>query len=265
MDKAGNMSFLQHLEELRWHLLRSLFVIFILSAICFLSKSFIFDVFLFAPKEESFITYRLLCELSKFLGMEDSFCLSDKLFELQNRKMSGQFASHIWISLVIGFLLSMPYFLWELWRFIKPALNPNEKKMGVRFIGASSVLISFGFLFGYYVILPMSINFLGNYSVSDQIKNEIDLSSYINIVASILLSTCGLFQLPLIIYFFARLGLITSQWLKKYRRHSLVVVLILSAFITPPDVASQVLVTLPIILLYELSIWVVRSMEKKNA
>ena len=257
------MSFLQHLEHLRWHLLRSIFVIFALAAVCFLAKGFVFDIFLFGPKEKDFFTYRFLCEVSKFLGFEDSFCIDKVPFVLQNRRMSGQFTSHIWISLILGFLMGIPYLFWELWQFIKPALEVGEKKMGSRFLASACGLVTVGFLFGYYVILPLSIHFLGNYSVSEQIQNEIDISSYTGIVASILLATCALFQLPLVIYFLAKMGLVSTVWLKKYRRHALVVVLILSAFITPPDVASQLLVSFPIVLLYELSIWMVRSMEKK--
>lgn len=257
------MSFLQHLEQLRWHLLRSLLVISALVLVCFLAKSVVFDVFLFGPKDTQFFTYRVLCDLSVFLGFGRELCLDEMPFMLQNRTMSGQFASHLWISLVLGTLAGIPYLFWELWRFIRLGLKPQERRGGRRLLWASYGLVVVGFLFGYYVILPMSINFLSHYSVSDQIVNEIDLTSYVNIVASILMATCGLFQLPLVVYFLARMGLITADWLRKYRRHSLIVVLVLAAFITPPDVASQVLVTLPIALLYELSIGVVRRMEKR--
>lgn len=263
------MSFLDHLEELRWHLIRATTAVVILGFAAFLMKDFIFNTLLFGPKQPDFPTYQFFCFLSQKLGFEGAFCSTEPLFILQSRDMAGQFSAHIWTSIWAGFIIGFPYVLWELWRFIGPGLYENERKNARGFIFVASFLFFLGVLFGYYVVAPLSINFLGSYTVSEEVTNQIDLSSYIAIVRSSVIA-CGLiFELPILIYFLTRIGLVTPEFLKKYRKIASVLVLIVSAVITPPDVASQIIVSIPILILYEVSIhisrFVLRGERKKAA
>lgn len=257
------MSFLDHLEVLRWHLIRSTLAILIVGVAAFFAKDFIFDTILFGPKKAEFPTYQFFCRISQYFGLDESFCEGPQ-FRIQSRQMAGQFSAHIWTSIWAGFILAFPYILWEVWRFISPGLYENERKNSRGFILIASLLFFIGVLFGYYVISPLSINFLANYHVSEQVFNDIDLASYIsNIRTSVI--ACGLiFELPIIMYFLTKVGLVTPEFLKKYRKVSIVVVLILSAVITPPDVTSQVIVSIPIILLYEFSIYISRFVIKRE-
>ena len=258
------MSFLDHLEDLRWHLIRATLSVLIAGLIAFICKGFIFDTLIFGPKKVDFLTYRMFCNLSKILGFDESFCLDKLPFIIQSRTMAGQFSAHIWTAITAGFIISFPYVIYEFWRFIKPAMHETEQKTARGFIFASSLLFFLGVLFGYYIITPLSINFLGNYNVSDEVLNEFDLSSYISLLRASVLA-CGLvFELPIIIYFLTKVGIVTPEILKKYRKYSLVAVLILSAVITPPDIASQIIVTIPILILYELSIFISKAVMKKQ-
>lgn len=266
---TDEMSFLDHLEDLRWHLIRSTIGIVIAATLAFVFKKFIFDVIIFGPTQMSFPTYEGLCKMSQFLGIEDTTFCADKFpFIIQNRTVAGQFSAHIWTSIYAGFIVAFPYVLYQLWSFISPGLNPNERKNSRGFIIIASILFFLGVLFGYYIITPLSINFLANYQISDQISNEFDISSVIAIVRSSSLASGFVFELPIIIYFLTKVGLVTPQFLKKYRKYALVIVLILSAIITPPDVASQVIVAIPILILYQVSIYissiVVRNQNRKR-
>ncbi len=258
------MSFLDHLEELRWHLIRATLGVLIAGILAFIAKGFIFDTILFGPKKVDFLTYRIFCNLSKTLGFDESFCLEKLPFIIQSRTMAGQFSAHIWTAITAGFIISFPYVVYEFWRFIRPAMHSHEQKTAKGFIFISSLLFFLGVLFGYYVITPLSINFLGSYNVSNEVLNEFDLSSYIGLIRASVLA-CGLvFELPIIIYFLSRVGIVTPEILKKYRKFALVIVLILAAVITPPDIASQVIVTIPILILYEISIFISKSVLKKQ-
>jgi len=262
------MSFLDHLEDLRWHLIRSTIAVVLLAIAAFFAKDFIFDVLIFGPKNPDFPTYRLLCELATNIGLEDSFCFTKEQFRIQSRTMSGQFSAHIWTSVLAGFIIAFPYVLYEFWKFISPGLKENERKNSRGFILVASFLFFLGVLFGYYVVTPLSINFLGSYRVSDQVFNDFDLSSYIELVRASVLASGLIFELPILVFFLTKIGLITPQFLKKYRKFALIFVLVISAIITPPDIASQVIVAFPILILYELSIvisrWVVRNQERKE-
>ncbi len=261
------MSFLEHLEELRWHLIRATIAVVIAGTVAFIAKGFIFDVVILGLTKTDFVTYQKLCELAKLIGMDEGFCLDKMPFDIQNRTMAGQFSVHIWTSITAGFIIAFPYVIYEFWRFVSPGLHTDERKMARGFIVISSLLFFTGVLFGYFVIAPLSIRFLGTYSVSDVVFNDFDLSSYIGLVRASVLASGLIFELPIIIYFLTKIGLVTPQFLRKYRRHSLVVVLILSAIITPPDIASQVIVAIPIVVLYEVSIYiskiVIRNKRKK--
>lgn len=268
MNSEKEMSFLDHLEELRWHLIRSTLAVLLFGTLAFIAKEFIFDVLLFGPKKADFPTYKLLCKVAQTIGFKESFCFTELPFRIQSRTMAGQFSAHIWTSITAGFIIAFPFVLYEFWKFISPGLKIKERKSARGFILIASLLFFIGVLFGYYIVTPLSINFLGSYQVSQEVFNDFDLSSYISLVRASTLA-CGLiFELPILIYILTKIGLLTPETLRKYRKFSLVIVLILSAIITPPDIASQVIVTIPIVILYELSIFiskaVIRNQNKKE-
>ena len=261
---AQEMSFLDHLEELRWHLIRSTLAVTLLGVVAFIAKDFIFDVLLFGPKQADFPTYKLLCTAARFLGFEDSFCFTELPFRIQSRTMAGQFSAHIWTSITAGFIVAFPYVIWEFWKFISPGLLDNERNTSRGFIIIASILFFVGVLFGYYVVTPLSINFLGSYQVSDQVFNDFDLSSYISLVRASVLASGLIFQLPILIYFLTKIGIVTPEFLRKYRKYALVIVLIISAIITPPDIASQIIVAVPVIILYEISIYISKGVIRRQ-
>ncbi|MBT8204341.1 MAG: twin-arginine translocase subunit TatC [Eudoraea sp.] len=265
VDKNPNeMSFLDHLEELRWHLIRSTLAVVIIGFVAFLMKDFIFDTVIFGPKKPDFPTYGVFCKLSRMLGFSEAFCGDDPLFRVQSRVMAGQFSAHIWTSIWAGVIVGFPYILYELWKFISPGLYEKERRYSKGFILIASLLFFTGVLFGYYVVAPLSINFLGSYTVSEEVFNDIDLSSYISTVRASVLA-CGIvFELPIVIFFLTKVGLVTPEILRKYRKIALVLVLILSAIITPPDVASQIIVAVPVLLLYQVSIYISKVVIKRE-
>ena len=266
---VDEMSFLDHLEDLRWHLIRITIAVILAGIIAFCFPKILFGVIIFGPTEMSFPTYQWLCEMSQLIGIEDTtFCADRFPFDLQNRLVAGQFSTHIWTSIYAGFIVAFPYVLYQLWRFISPGLKKNERKNSRGFIIIASLLFFIGVLFGYYVITPLSFNFLANYSISDKVINDFDLNSVIAVVRSSSLAAGLVFELPILVYFLTKIGFVTPQILKKYRKFALVIVLIISAVITPPDIASQVIVAVPILILYQVSIFisriVVRNPNKKE-
>lgn len=263
-NNPNEMSFLDHLEELRWHLIRSTLAILIIGCVAFLMKDFIFDTIIFGPKKPDFPTYGVFCKLSKMLGFSEAFCGNEPLFRVQSRVMAGQFSAHIWTSIWAGFIVGFPYVLYELWKFISPGLYEKERRYSKGFILIASLLFFTGVLFGYYIVAPLSINFLGSYTVSKEVFNDIDLSSYISTVRASVIA-CGIvFELPIVIYFLTKVGLVTPEILRKYRKIALVLVLILSAIITPPDVASQIIVAVPVLILYQVSIYISKVVIKRE-
>lgn len=261
----NEMSFLDHLEVLRWHLIRSTVAIVLIGMVAFLMKDFIFDTVIFGPKKMSFPTYRLFCDIATRMGLESAFCADSLPFTIQNRTMAGQFSAHIWTSIWAGFIIGFPYLLYEMWKFISPGLYENERKNSRGFILIASLLFFMGVLFGYYVVAPLSINFLGTYQVSKEVLNEIDISSFISTVRASVIACGIMFELPIIIYFLTKVGLVTPEILTKYRKIAMVLVLILSAIITPPDVASQIIVAVPVLILYQLSIFISGRVLKSQA
>jgi len=268
IKNVNEMSFLDHLEDLRWHLIRIIIAIVITATLAFVFSRFIFDTIIFGPLDMSFPTYEFLCKTATFINIDSSFC-NDKIpLILQSRKMAGQFSADIWTSILAGFIISFPYTIYQFWKFISPGLHTNERNHSKGFIIISSFLFFIGVLFGYYIVTPLSIHFLANYSISSQVDNQIDISSFIGLVRSSVLAAGLIFELPIIIYFLTKVGLVTPQFLKKYRKYALVIVLILSAIITPPDIASQVIVAIPILILYQVSIYiskvVIKNQKKKE-
>ncbi len=258
------MSFLDHLEALRFHLLRSIAAILVLSVIAFLAKSIVFGEIILGPSKVDFFTYRMLCKLGNLMSIS-ALCIDELPFTIQSRQMTGQFTMHMTSSIVVGFIAAFPYVFWEVWRFISPGLYDKEKNAARGAVAFVSLLFLLGAAFGYYVLSPLSINFLANYQLDPSILNEFDITSYVTTLTMLVLASAIMFQLPVVVYFLSMSGLVTSKMLKDYRRHSVVVILVLSAIITPPDVISQLLIAMPILVLYEVGIGIAKRLEKKRA
>jgi sec-independent protein translocase protein TatC len=258
------MSFLEHLEELRWHIIRSILAIVIFMIIAFIFKNVIFDKIILGPKSPEFITNRLLCHLGELLKTT-ALCINTKPLNLINIKMSGQLTTHITVSMVAGLILAFPVILWEFWKFFRPALKPSEARYARGAVFAASMLFFLGVLFGFYMLAPLSIHFLSSYEISPEVTNQINIRSYIGTLTSICLATGLVFELPIIAFFLTKIGIITPTFMRKYRKHAIVVIFIIAAVITPPDVFSQTLVAIPLLILYEVSIFIsARVMKQKD-
>lgn len=263
-EEEEGMSFLDHLEALRFHLLRSVAAILVLTVIAFLAKNIVFGIIILGPSKVDFLTYRVLCDIASSLNVP-ALCIDDLPFTIQSRQMTGQFSMHMTSSFVVGFIVAFPYVFWEFWRFISPGLYDKEKNAARGAVFFVSFLFFLGAAFGYYLLAPLSINFLSNYQLDPSILNEFDISSYVTTLVMLVLASAIMFQLPVVIYFLSMSGLVTSKMLKAYRKHSIVVILIVSAIITPPDVISQLLISMPIMVLYEVGISIAKRLEKKRA
>lgn len=263
-EEEEGMSFLDHLEALRFHILRSVSAILIFTVIAFLAKDIVFGIIILGPSKVDFLTYRVLCDVANYLNIP-ALCIDELPFTIQSRQMTGQFTMHMTSSLVVGFVVAFPYVFWEIWRFISPGLYDKEKNAARGAVFFVSFLFLSGAAFGYYVLSPLSINFLANYQLDPTILNEFDITSYVTTLTMLVLASAIMFQLPVVVYFLSMSGLITSRMLKEYRRHSIVVILIVSAIITPPDVVSQLLIAMPILVLYEVGIVLAKRIEKQKA
>jgi len=262
-EEGNGMSFLDHLEQLRWHLLRSVSAILVFMVLAFLSKGFVFGQVILGPSKVDFITYRLLCQLSDMLSIP-ALCIDKLPFIIQSRQMTGQFSMHVTSSLVVGLIVAFPYVFWEVWKFISPGLYSKERNAARGAVFFVSLLFFLGASFGYFILSPLSINFLSNYQLDPSIANEFDITSYVSTLTMLVLASAVMFQLPVVIYFLTQAGLVSSTMLKAYRRHAIVVILVLSAVITPPDVISQVLIAMPILVLYETGIFIAKRLERKR-
>lgn len=259
------MPFLQHLEALRWHLVRSAAAVMIAATVLFFYKEFVFGTVIFGPIHSDFFTYRALCKFSHWVGLGDSLCIQSISFELINIELSGQFTTHIWVSVIGGLILSSPYVLWELWRFISPALHEKEKKYTSGVVFFASALFMMGVLFSYYIIVPMTINFLGNYKVAALVKNTISISSYISTVTILTFIMGIVFELPIVIYFLTKIGLLGPDFMRRNRKYAIVIILIVAAVITPSsDIPTLLIVSAPLYILYEASIFVSKYAERNN-
>lgn len=248
---------MDHLEELRWHIARSLLAIAVVGVVLFIEKGFLFDTLILGPMHTDFWTYRMMCLLGQKMGLGDSMCIGSIDFTLTSIELTSQFMIHLKASLTVGLIITFPYVLWEFWKFISPAMYSKEKKKVRGVVLAGSMLFYIGLLFGYYLIAPFTVIFLGSYQVSALVPNTISLQSYMETVSGLSLTSGMVFEFPLIIYFLALLGLITPKSLRKFRKIALVVCLFLAAIITPsPDMFSQTIVTVPLYGLYEVGILV---------
>jgi sec-independent protein translocase protein TatC len=262
MARSNNMTFLEHLEELRWHLIRAFASVIIVAIVAFIFSDIVFNHVILAPKNPDFFTNKMLCLLGEKVNIP-KLCINDEPFQIINIKMAGQFTIHITISIFAGIIVAFPYIFWEFWSFIKPALYENELKHSRGAVTISSLLFIMGVCFGYFIIAPLSIHFLGSYNVSDQVLNQINLKSYIGTVTSVTLAAGVIFELPILIYFLSKAGLVTPEFLRKYRRHAIIIVMVIAATITPPDIFSLILVTFPLLILYEAGIVISKKVVKK--
>lgn len=257
MEEQKNMSFLDHLEELRWRLVRCAIAVLIFSIAIWCYQEWIMDNLFLSMSKSSFITYQLMCE---HLGM----CTEDLNIKMQSTTLSGQFSYALMMSIMGGVVFAFPYIFYQIWAFVKPGLKQNEKSMASGLVFYVSILFFLGILFGYFIVTPLCVQFFAVFSMSKQIENIPTISSYMGLILSTIFYTGLLFLLPVASYLLAKLGIITSEFLKKYRKHAIVGVLILAAAITPPDIVSQIVVSIPILLLYEVGIFVVSKVEKNK-
>ena len=247
------MSLWGHLDALRGHLFRSVIAIVILFIVAFVKREFIFDQIILAPLNDDFVANRMLCRLGEMLNMP-SICLGNLKLKLININLSGQFLMHMYISFFAALTVASPYIIWEIWRFIRPALYDNERKHSRGAVFVMSILFIMGLLFSYFLIVPLTLNFFGNYQVSETVANQIALTSYISTVVSVTFSMGIIFELPVFVFFLAKVGILTPAFLRKNRRYMIVILLTVAAIITPPDIVSQILVVIPLYGLYEISI-----------
>ena len=254
----------EHLDELRGVLIRSIIAIILLTLVAFSFKGILFDLIILGPKNSDFITYRVLCRIGKALSI-NSFCLEPSTIKLINIELAGQFMSHMTIAIMAGFIVASPYIVWELWRFIKPGLTENEKKNTSGAVGVISGLFIAGVLFSYFLAVPLMVNFLGNYQVSASVVNQIALTSYTSAVTTMCFLMGLVFEFPIVVLFLTKIGILTPGFLKRYRKHTIVVILIVAGFITPsPDVFSQLIVAFPLYLLFEISLQLSKRIYRKK-
>lgn len=263
-SQENEMTFWDHLDALRGAIIRSVIAIFVVSITAFIFKQILFDQIILAPKNNDFITYRILCKLGKMLSI-DSFCFDTTSIKLINIDLAGQFISHMMISIIAGLIVASPYIVWELWRFIKPGLTENERKNTRGAVLIISMLFLTGVLFSYFLVVPLMINFLGNYQVSPSVVNQIALTSYTGSVTTMTLIMGLIFEFPILVIFLTKIGILTPSLLKKYRKHTIIVILIIAGLITPsPDIFSQLIVAVPLYMLYEISLSVSSRMYRKR-
>ncbi|MFV0345469.1 MAG: twin-arginine translocase subunit TatC [Bacteroidales bacterium] len=263
-EGEGDMTFLEHIEVLRWHIVRSAIAVVIGAILAFVFREVLFSKVIFAPSAPDFITNRLFGYLAEVTGNE-YLRINTEQVKFNSLVMSGQFMTHVTVSLIAGLIMALPYVIYEIWKFLKPALHDNELKYASSAVFFTSILFFMGVLFAYYIILPLSINFLVNYKLSEEmVKNTISIKSYISTMTSVCVAGGVSFLLPIFVYFFTKVGLVTPTFLRKYRRHAIVVLLIVSAIITPPDLWSQLLVCIPLVILYEISIFISKGIVKKQ-
>jgi len=257
------MSFLEHLEELRWHLVRASVAILFGAIFVFINVKFIMDKILFAPKYPWFITNKVFAWMAVQFNSPD-LAINTQPFSIINYDMAGQFSTHLNIAMIGGIIIAIPYVLWEFWRFIKPALYEKERKHATGAVFYSTLLFMLGVFFGYFLIVPLSTHFFGSYRVSAEVVNQINLNSYISAVTTIILGSGVVFELPIVIFFLSKVGLVNASFLRSYRRHAYIILLLLAAIITPPDVFSMLLVSGPLVLLYEVGVVLSQRVEKKR-
>ena len=261
----AEMSFFDHLNVLRKHLIRSSIAIVVFTGVAFTYYDFIFGKIIMGPKSPEFWTYRMMCLIGEKFSLGADFCVKDIPFNIINTEMAGQFTLQLNSSLMIGIVLGFPYLLFEVWLFVKPALHEKERKSASGFTFYATLLFIIGILFGYYLIAPLSINFLANYSVSSVIVNQITIDSYLSTVATLTLGSGIIFELPIVIFILSKLGIMTPKFMRSSRRYSTIIILVIAAIVTPtPDILTMLTVSFPLFLLYEISIGISARVENRK-
>ena len=263
IDDPKEMSFFEHLEELRWHIIRSFIAIFVVAIVVFLSKDWVFNTIIFGPKNPDFLTYRAICWLSNSLGLQEGLCFSPVKFDLQAVDFGETLTLHMTVSFMLGIVVSFPYIFWEFWRFVSPGLKMGERRSAIGVVGVCSLLFFMGIAFGYYIIAAFGVNFLASYELPG-VLNQPKLSSYINYLIMFVLPAGIMFEMPLVAYFLAKIGILSTESMRSGRRYAILVIVIVAAIITPPDWISQMIIGIPMYILYESSIYVVQRVERKN-
>lgn len=258
------MSFFDHVEEMRKHIIRSAVVLLVFVVLAFVYIESLFKYIILGPIHTDFFTYRFLCKLSEWIGQSNNLCINEININLVNLQVQGQFMAAFKISLIAGFIASFPYMLWEFWRFLKPALTKTEKKMASGLVLVCSLLFFMGVLFGYYVLAPISINFFTSFTISGEIGNLPTFQNIVGLITILAIGTGLLFELPILMYFLARIGITSSAFLKKYRKYAMLIIIIVAALVTPPDMVSQLILAVPIYFLYELGLMLTIRVEKKR-
>ena len=256
---AVEFSVLDHIEKFRWRLIRAVVIVLIFTVAGFVYMPYIFHTIILAHAYPDFWTYRMLCKIGS------SLCVDKLNFTLQSREMAGQFTIHLKSSFIVGIIFGFPFIVWEIWKYIKPALHKNEINISFRVVSVVPFLFVIGIVFGYFILAPLSVNFLANYNIDPSIKNQFDITSYVSTVM-IMVLVCGLiFQLPVLVYFLTIAGILIPEFMRKYRKVAIILVFIIAGIITPsPDILSQLIVAVPIYLLYEISIYAAANVSRNR-
>jgi len=258
------MTFMDHIEDLRWHLIRSLIVIIVAAIAVFIKIEWIFDHIILGPAHSDFIAYKWFCQLGQLLHI-DALCLGEIKLKFQNTELAGQFVMSLSVSLMLGFIIAFPYILWEFWKFLKPALKPTEIRYARGLVFWCSLLFFVGVLFSYFIIAPYTINFFGSYQLSPSFQNIITMDNYYDTMNDLILGMGVVFELPIIVYFLSRIGILTPKIMREKRRYAILILLIIAEVITPPDWFSCFLVFIPLYILYELSVMIsVRATKERK-
>jgi len=252
------MNFLDHVEELRWHIIKSAIAVVVGAVVVFCKVEWIFDHIILGPARNDFISYKWFCALGRLMHY-DGFCLGDIKMKFQNTAVAGQFMMSLSVSMMLGFILTFPYVLWQFWKFIKPALMPAEIKMARGIVFWCSLLFFTGVLFSYYIVVPYTINFFGNYQLSPRFENIITIDNYYDTVNNLIIAMGVVFELPILVYFLSRIGIITPKFLRDQRRYAILILFVLAEIITPPDMFSCLLVFIPLYILFEISVHISAS------
>ncbi len=270
-DSGAEMSFFQHLEQLRWHLVRSALAILVFTIVAFIYFDEIFDKIILAPTHRDFWTYRMMCNAGHFLHSvfsfldPNGFCVGEFQFKLINTELAGQFNLQFNSSIMIGLILGIPYLLYEIWKFVRPALHEKERRAASGFVFYSSALFLLGVLFGFYIVTPLSVRFLATYKVSDTITNMFSTDSFISSETMLVFVSGIVFQLPIVVYILSSLSILTPAFMRRTRRYATIIILVLAAIITPsPDALTMLVVAMPLFLLYEFSIMISALVERRK-
>ena len=259
------MNLLEHLEELRWHIIRALIAVTVIAVVVFFARDFVFDRILLAPQDDDFASYRFFCWLSAKLGTGEALCLTPPPFEIITVQLGEAFLMHIKATFVLAFVVASPYVFWEIWRFVSPGLASREQRFARYAVGICSSLFFIGVLFGYFVISPFAVTFLANYGFAmEGVIAKVSLTSFVNYMIMFSVPAGIVFELPIVVWVLAKLGLLTPEFMRQYRRHAIILILMVAAIITPPDVVTQILIGMPLYVLYEISISICARVVKQR-